>query len=246
MTMSGHALVTGASSGIGRACALELLGRGLRVTGWDKRRPENGDALMASEAFSFDCVDVADGAEVSAAAVRSLERAGPWDGAVNCAGVLGPTGLLHELDARATREALATNLEGVLHCMTAELGQMVMAGGGAIVNVASAAGLVGFPRAGPYTASKFAVVGLTKNAAIDYAELGVRVNAVAPGGVDTPLIRATTCATAEGEAMIKGLHPMKRLAGAGEIAAAVAFLIGDEASFVTGAVLAADGGWCAQ
>lgn len=245
MTLSGHALVTGASSGIGLACTLALLERGLTVTGWDRQAPDD-PRLQGTDRFHYEPVDVSRGQEVRAAAVRSLDRAGPWDRAVNCAGILGPTGLMHEMDPDAVGETLGINLNGVWHCMAAELTQMREAGRGTIVNIASAAGLVGFPQAAPYTASKFGVVGLTKTAAIDYAQLGIRVNAVAPGGVDTPLLRSTTCATPEGEAMIRGLHPMNRLADPPEIASAVCYLLSDEASFVTGAVLSVDGGWCAQ
>ena len=240
-----HALVTGCSSGIGRACALDLLNRGFVVTGWDVSACRDWPSEHGGT-FRFQAVDVADPAAVRAAAAAAREQHGPWRKAVNCAGILGPVGLLHEVDPEQVMATLATNLIGVYHCMAEELAQMVEAGDGAIVNIASAAGLVGFPGAGAYTASKFGVVGLTKNAAIDYAQTGVRVNAVAPGGVDTPLLRATTCATPEGEALITGMHPMKRLADPSEIAAAVGYLLSDEASFVTGEVLSVDGGWCAQ
>jgi len=245
MTGADHALVTGSSSGIGRACVLKLLERGFAVTGWDLHEPPDWPSIDDGT-FHFQRVDVTDQGAIRAAAAEARDRHGPWRKAVNCAGILGPVGLLHEVDPAEVRETLETNLTSVYYCMAAELAQMFEAGGGAIVNIASAAGLVGFPGAGAYTASKFGIVGLTKNAAIDYAQSGIRVNAVAPGGVDTPLIRATTCATPEGEAMITGMHPMQRLAQPAEIAAAVGYLLSDAASFVTGEVLSVDGGWCAQ
>jgi NAD(P)-dependent dehydrogenase (short-subunit alcohol dehydrogenase family) len=168
---------------------------------------------------------------------------GRVDYAVNCAGILGPTGPLHETDTAAYRALMANNLDGIFHCLKHQLRCMHQQGRGSIVNIASAAGIVGFPSAAAYTAAKHGVVGLTRSCAIDYAEQGIRVNAIAPGGIDTPLIRATTCATPEGQAMIESMHPVKRLGTPEEIASAALFLAGDEASFVTGAVLAVDGGW---
>ncbi len=240
--------VTGAASGIGEAVTQRFLEEGARVVLVDR----DGERLArVSDEFrhSFgDSVlpvhlDVQDEAGVARSISEMLDRWGGLHVAVNCAGILGPVGKLHETDTSAYRELISNNLDGIFHCMKHELAAMLKSGGGSLVNIASAAGLVGFPSAAAYTAAKHGVVGLTRTTAIDYAGDGIRVNAIAPGGVDTPLIRATTCSTPEGRQMIEGMHPMKRLASPREIANAALFLASDEASFITGAVYAVDGGW---
>lgn len=240
------AVVTGAASGIGEAVARRFIAEGARVALIDRDEERLGTlAAELGAAAAIPCVlDVRDEDAVAQAVARTRETFGTLDCAVNCAGILGPVGPLHTLDAEAIRELFAVNLDGIVHCMKHELAALVE-GGGSIVNISSAAGLVGFPTAAAYTAAKHAVVGLTKTCAVDYAEQGIRVNAIAPGGVDTPLIRATTCATPEGRAMIESMHPMKRLAEPEEIAGAAVFLVSDDASFVTGETLAVDGGWVA-
>jgi NAD(P)-dependent dehydrogenase (short-subunit alcohol dehydrogenase family) len=254
------ALVTGGASGIGWACAQALAAAGAKVAIVD-RDSENGnqaaDALAdAGATATFVDAELAD-PDQAQAAVEAVEQAfGRLDAAVNAAGILGPTGPLHELDREAYRSAMANNLDSVMWCMQHEIAAMlrtIEAGGdtgrsdgGSIVNISSAAGVVAFPSCPTYTASKHAIIGLTRTAAVDYATQGVRVNAIAPGGVDTPLIRSTTCATPEGKAMIEGLHPMKRLAQPSEMAGTALYLCSPAASFVTGAVISADGGWTAQ
>jgi NAD(P)-dependent dehydrogenase (short-subunit alcohol dehydrogenase family) len=240
--------VTGAASGIGEAVTRRLLEEGARVAMIDR----DGSRLAeVAGAFATEfpqrvlpCpADVRDEVVLAAAIARTCDEWGGLDGAVNCAGILGPVGKLHETDTAAYRDLMANNLDGMFHCMKHQLGAMVRRGRGSIVNIASAAGVVGFPMASAYTAAKHGVVGLTRTAAIDYATDGIRVNAVAPGGVDTPLIRATTCSTPEGQQMIESMHPMKRLGAPREIANAVLFLVSAESSFVTGAVYCVDGGW---
>jgi NAD(P)-dependent dehydrogenase (short-subunit alcohol dehydrogenase family) len=188
-------------------------------------------------------VDVRDESKVATSVAEVVSRWGRLDAAVNCAGILGPVGKLHETDTAAYRELMENNLDGMFHSMKHELAAMMRGRRGSIVNIASAAGVVGFPMAAAYTAAKHGVVGLTRTSAIDYALDGIRVNAIAPGGVDTPLIRATTCSTPEGQQMIEAMHPMRRLGQPREIANAALFLASDEASFVTGAVYSVDGGW---
>ena len=240
--------VTGAASGIGEAVTQRFLEEGARVALVDRdgeRLARVSDGLRRSFGDRLQAVhlDVQDEAGVARSISEVLEHWGGLHVAVNCAGILGPVGKLHETDTAAYRELISNNLDGVFHCMKHELAAMLKSGGGSLVNIASAAGLVGFPSAAAYTAAKHGVVGLTRTTAIDYAGDLIRINAIAPGGVDTPLIRATTCSTPEGRQMIEGMHPMKRLASPGEIASAALFLASDEASFITGAVYAVDGGW---
>ena len=259
------ALVTGGASGIGWACAQALAAAGAKVAIVDRDSDQGNqaaDALAdAGATATFVDAELAD-ADQAYAAVTAVEEAfGRLDAAVNAAGILGPTGPLHELDRDAYKGAMANNLDSVVWCMQAEIAAMLRTiandgeagdggdgggAGGSIVNISSAAGVVAFPSCPTYTASKHAIIGLTRTAAVDYATQGVRVNAIAPGGVDTPLIRATTCATPEGKAMIEGLHPIKRLAQPSEMAGTALYLCSPAASFVTGAVIPVDGGWTAQ
>lgn len=240
--------VTGAASGIGEAVTERLLAEGACVAMIDRdsaRLDRVGAALQRQypdRVVTFD-LDVRNEARVAAAVIETVGQWGALDAAVNCAGILGPVGKLHEIDSGAYRELMENNLDGMFFCMKHELAAMLRQRRGSIVNIASAAGVVGFPMAAAYTAAKHGVVGLTRTSAIDYALDGIRVNAIAPGGVDTPLIRATTCSTPEGQQMIEAMHPMRRLAQPREIAQAALFLASDEASFVTGAVYSVDGGW---
>lgn len=241
-----HVFVSGAASGIGLGVARLLASRGARLTLIDLA-PVPAGAIAAPEGRLIAIqADVRDAAAVQAALRAGLAAHGPLHGAVNCAGILGPVGRLHATPLSEVEALMAVNWRGVLHCMHAELAAMLPHRQGSIVSIASVAGTVGFPQAPAYTASKHAIVGLTRACALDYAEDGIRVNAIAPGGVETPLIQATTCATPEGRAMITGAHPMKRLADPAEIAEAAAFLLSPASGFITGTVLAVDGGWTAQ
>ena len=249
MQLAQHtAYVTGAASGIGEAIALRFLAEGARVALVDRDAASlkaltdrlNEDERERTSSY---IVDIADETEVADSVEDFVQKQGQLDVAVNCAGILGPVGPLHETSTEAYRELMSVNLDGMFFCLKHQLRHMTKAGKGSIVNISSAAGTVGFPTAAAYTAAKHGVIGLTKTCAIDYAESGIRVNAIAPGGVDTPLIRATTCATPEGREMIESLHPVKRLGRAEEIASAALFLASEQASFVTGSVMAVDGGW---
>ena len=173
---------------------------------------------------------------------------GRLDMAVNNAGVSNETGTLVQSSSKNYREMVETNILGVYYLMKYEVAQMREQGKGAIVNLASIAGLNGIPYAGPYASTKHAVVGLTKSAALDHAGEGVRVNAVAPGAIRTEILAKQL----EGgdpnynEANISAMHPMNRLGRPEEIANGIAFLLSAEASFITGHVLNIDGGFQAK
>lgn len=231
------ALVTGAGSGIGAACARQLSEMGARVVLADIAPivavPCLGSALT---------VDVTDGDQVRGMVDKVLEHFGALDIAVNCAGVGMPVkAATAETDFAEWRRLLSINLDGAFLCMRAELA--AMSGGGSIVNIASVMGLVGTPGAGPYVSSKHGLIGLTKSAALEYAADGVRVNAVAPGFIDTPLLREPDDKARQS---LSAAHPLGRLGTAEEVAAAAVFLASPAASFITGSVLPVDGGYLAR
>jgi NAD(P)-dependent dehydrogenase (short-subunit alcohol dehydrogenase family) len=248
------ALVTGATSGIGRAAALAFAREGARVV-VSGRRAQDGEATVAlirnagGEA-KFVSTDVRDEAQVAALVKQTLSTYGRLDAAFNNAGIgegAGSRVFIHEKTTETYHQVMNTNVLGVFLCLKHELAAMLKRGRGAIVNSASVSGLIGFPGASTYVASKHAVVGLTKSAALECAAHGIRVNAVAPGGTETPLLdRITGGAGSERHKQFIAYHPMGRTARPEEIAAAVLWLCSDHASFTTGQCLAVDGGWTAQ
>lgn len=241
------ALVTGAAHGIGRASALALARAGAAVCVADIDAA--GGAKTVSQiieaggrAIYAQC-DVRRADETRAMAAATLSEYGRLDAAVNNAGIAGSFDhRLHEAADDMLDSVLAVNLRGVWNCMKAELDVMLAQGGGAIVNMASVAGLIGAPKAAAYTASKHAVVGITKSAALDYARMGLRINAVCPAYTDTRMVQAAVKADPRMAAIMEKGIPMGRLGTADEIAAAVLWLCSDAASFVTGHALVLDGG----
>jgi NAD(P)-dependent dehydrogenase (short-subunit alcohol dehydrogenase family) len=242
------ALVTGAAHGIGRASALALARAGARLMVADVI--DCDDTVKAIAALggvaSSRRVDVARENEVEALIASTVETYGRLDIAFNNAGIGGQFAKTADYPSANWDQVIAVNLTGVWYCMKHELRQMLRQGGGAIVNTASVAGLVGMSHAPAYCAAKHGVVGLTKNAALEYAKSNIRINAVCPGGVLTNM-------TADAEREVPGFlaklakhEPMGRLADPDEIASAVVWLCSDGASFMTGHALAVDGGFVAR
>ncbi|MGD9600382.1 MAG: SDR family oxidoreductase [Gammaproteobacteria bacterium] len=247
MTCDGKvALVTGGASGIGRATACLLAQAGARVMVADVNLQgceETVDMIAtAGGQAAARRVDVADEQDVAQLVADCAARFGRLDLAFNNAGISGPFMRTAEYPTEDWQRVLAVNLTGVWLCMKYEIRQMLTHGGGAIVNTASAAGLMGMRAAPAYVAAKHGVVGLTRCAALDYARSKVRINAVCPGGVRTGM---TEDADARHPGWLDGIakqEPMGRIAEPDEIARAVVWLLSDEASFVTGHAMAVDGG----
>jgi NAD(P)-dependent dehydrogenase (short-subunit alcohol dehydrogenase family) len=232
------AVVTGAASGIGRATAELLAGMGARVVASDIDA-ERGEAVACER---FVAADVAEEGAVAAVVREAVEAFGRIDCAANCAGVGGGHAATHEYPVDEWDRIVAVNLRGTWLAMRAEIEAMVAAGGGTIVNVASTLALRGSPFASPYSASKHGVLGLTRTAAIEYAQQGIRVNAVCPGAIDTPMMDETFARFPGFREALTGFVPMGRMGGASEVAGAIAWLCSDAASFVTGEALNIEGG----
>jgi NAD(P)-dependent dehydrogenase (short-subunit alcohol dehydrogenase family) len=241
------ALITGASTGIGRATALAFADAGARVVLANSRNVTASEALVKlieqrGGRALFVQTDVAQVNAVAALIAQTVEHFGRLDYAFNNAGVGGPPASVVDTDEATWDSVIDVNLKGVWLCMKYEIPAMLEHGGGAIVNMSSAGGLVGTAGLGAYTASKHGVVGLTKVAALEYAQAGIRVNAVCPGVIRTPMVeQAVQIDPAFGQMMI-ARHPIGRIGTPEEVAAAVVWLCSDAASFVTGAALPIDGG----
>lgn len=243
-------LITGALTGIGRATALAFAHEGATVVVSGRREPE-GQALAAelkargAQDATFLRADVREEAEVRALVEQTVERFGRLDVAVNNAGTEGATGPITEQGADNYDAIFDTNVRGMLFSLKHQMRAMLAQGSGAIVNLSSVAGLVGFPGASVYVASKHAVEGLTKSAALEGAAAGVRVNAVAPGPIQTDMMERFTGHNAEAKAGLIAGVPAKRAGTVDEIAQTIVFLASDKARYLTGQSVAVDGGMTA-
>jgi NAD(P)-dependent dehydrogenase (short-subunit alcohol dehydrogenase family) len=246
------ALVTGAASGIGRSSALAFAASGARVAVADVLDEQARETVDRIEAAGGEAIyvpaDVSRRADVERLVKTTVETFGRLDCAHNNAGIEGAPGAgaeFHTYPESTWDQVLGINLKGVWLCMQAEIAEMLARGGGTIVNTASVAGLVGVG-SGAYVASKHGVVGLTKAAALEYATRGIRVNAVCPGVIDTPMVSRITEQRPGFERLALAMEPMRRYGQPEEIAAAVVWLSSDAASFLTGVALPVDGGWVAR
>lgn len=237
------AFVTGGGSGIGAETARRLAQRGAQVMVSDlddasAQAVADGITAAGGQAQA-QRLDVTDAAALHEAVKQTVATFGGLDLAVNNAGVSQRHFPVAELPQDEWQRLIAINLTGVFNGLQAQIPAMQARGGGSIVNVASIFGTVGSAGRAGYVAAKHGVIGLTRSAALDYAEQGIRVNAIAPGFIDTPLLKQRS-------AEIGARHPMNRLGTATEIADSVVFLLSDAAGFVTGSVLGADGGYTAR
>jgi NAD(P)-dependent dehydrogenase (short-subunit alcohol dehydrogenase family) len=242
------AIVTGGSSGIGRATALAFAKKGAKVAVVDwKENDEMVDLIkeLGSEAIFIKC-DVSKTAEVQAMVAKTIAAFGRLDYAFNNAGIEGTQANTYDCTEENWDKTISVNLKGIWLCMKYEIPEMLKQGKGVIVNCASVAGLIGFAGLPAYVASKHGVVGLTKTTALEYAKQGLRVNAVCPGVIQTPMIDRLTGKTKESIEQFTGLEPMGRFGIPDEIANAVLWMCSDEASFVTGHAMTVDGGFVAQ
>ena len=244
-------LVTGGANGIGRATAKAFAREGARVIVSDMADSAGEEAVGSIRAEGGEALyvrtDVRDAAQIAALVAGTVKVYGRLDVAFNNAGIEGTQAPVAELSEESWERVLRVNLTAAFLCMKHELAQMTQQGSGAIINNASILGQVAFPNASAYVAAKHGLLGLTRSAALEYSARGIRVNAVCPGFIVTPMLeRAGLLGDDTVRKTIESLHAMKRMGQPEEVAEAVLFLASSKASFVAGHPLVVDGGYLAQ
>ena len=239
-------IVTGGASGIGRATALAFAAEGARVMVADQNDAGARAVAAAIRALGQRaescCADIGDYEQCAALVAHTVRTFGGLHIAFNNAGIPGSmTKAVHEYELEEWNRMIAINLTGVFHCIKAEVPALLASGGGAIINTASIAGLVSAPHMASYVTAKHGVVGLTRSAALDLINLGIRVNAVCPAAVRTAMLEPALAIPGVGASMAAD-HPIGRVAEAEEVAKVVLFLASDDASFIVGHALTIDGG----
>lgn len=240
------AIVTGAGSGIGKAAALLFAKEGARVVCADITGAEDATATEIGANAIGVRADVSKAADVEAMVAKATSAFGRLDVAFNNAGIEGPQAPTAEYEEADFDRVIGINLKGVFLGMKYELPAMLQSGGGSIINTSSVAGLVGFPNIVAYCASKGAVVQMSKSAALEYAAQNIRVNAICPGVIWTPMVARFSGGSDAGREAMNSMEPVGRLGTAEEVAALALYLASDDAKFVTGAALPIDGGMTAR
>jgi len=240
------AIITGGSSGIGRATGIALAKEGVKVAVAARRAKEGEETVhLIKEAGSdgiFVKTDVTKEDDIRSLVEKTIKAYDRLDYVFNNAGIGETTTPLVEQKSNVFDQIMNVNFKGVWLCMKYEIPQMIRSGGGAIVNMSSGAGVMGFPQKSIYIARKHAVIGLTKSAALEYAKSGIRINAIAPGTVDTDTLKRAAGDNKQFLETLKSMHPIGRIGDPEEIANAVVWLLSDKASFVLGHTLLVDGG----
>lgn len=243
-------IITGGTTGIGKATALHFAKNGYNVVITSRNAGKEvsviADFKQNGADITFLPLDVTNEEQVKSVIETTVKKFGKLDSIVNNSGISLGNAVLAETESNDLKQMLETNVMGVYYGMKYAIIEMLKTGGGTIVNLASIAGLNGLYATAQYNASKHAVVGLTKGASIDYAQQGIRVNAVAPGAIKTDILKNAIASGTYDVSSIEAIHPMNRLGEVEDIAKAIYFLASDENTFMTGTILNIDGGYNAK